>query len=127
MKNLVFKCSVSNLHTVKPGLKEVYSKEGCLKEVYFATQNIERCWIETCTWWNEPKICKSVISEFTKLKNKRCRNHMAISRMNCSTLLRNISFIMDLSSLRTDCPRTLKVKVLIHSTHLNKCFQPFII
>ena len=43
MKNLVFKCSVSNLHTVKPGLKEVYSKEGCLKEVYFATQNIERC------------------------------------------------------------------------------------
>ena len=52
---------------------------------------------------------------------------MAISRMNFSTLIRNISFIMDLSSLRTDCQRTLKVKVLIHSTHLNKCFQPFII
>ena len=121
MKNFVFKFSVSNLHTVKPGLKEVYSKE------VYATQNIERCWIEICIWWNEPKICKSVISEFAKLKNKRCRNHMAISRMNCSTLLRNISFIMDLSSLGTDCQRTLKVKVLIHSTHLTKCFQPFII
>ena len=43
MKNLVFKFSVSNLHSAKPGLKEVYSKEGCLKEVYFATQNIDRC------------------------------------------------------------------------------------
>ena len=35
MKNSLFQVSVSDLHSVKPGLKEVY-----LNEVYFARQTL---------------------------------------------------------------------------------------
>ena len=75
MKNSVFQFSVSDLHSVKPDLKEVY-----LNEVYFATQTF---YATTKIYNTYKKVLKDLelicngnqtyLSPMLKLRGKRLR------------------------------------------------------